>query len=811
MARAGERSSWAANSARIAGGTATVAIAAVALTKAAARLTLPRTTGELPVAGLDGPIAIDRDDVGIPALRATSDRDAFFAQGWVTAQDRLWQIDSLRRLCSGRLSEVVGPAALESDRLMRTIGLRRIAERLNSRVSAESRIALDAYAAGINACVRHIGVRLPLEFRLLRYRPQPWSAADSIAFFRFLGWQLGGYVERIAAVGRCRALLPPDLFDAIFGVRPFTAPPALDPEAEAAVLVRAEAARRAAEQVTGTSTRGGSNAWAVAGTRTRSGKPLLANDPHLHLGLPAIWYEVSIESPSYRVAGAALPGVPGVVIGRTDSTAWGATSTMFVCADLYSEEVNPSNPEQYRTEDGWAELTTTEETIRVRGKPDEQLLIKASRHGPIVSPVLSGSPELLALRWTGEEDGDEVAALLGAARARSWSTFRDAVRHLTSPMLNLVYADASGTIAYQVAGRYPIRTGGGLAPIPGCASCSEGGATNDDHEWHGWIPFDALPSAENPASGVITSANTRMVGETYPFALTGAWEPPHRLARIQELLGDRRRLTMHDMRAMQADVLSGRAVGLLPALRAALARGETPALRWAARQIDGWSGELAEHAVGAALFEAWFQACADRLLRLHMTPEAVTVLRRFLRMGWGDELTGWIEGQLCSPDPVWLGGEVPQHFFRVAMEDAMHDLRARLGHDRGTWTWGKLHTITLPHPLGIVPVVGRLFNRGPFSMDGGDVTISAGVMNAGEDSARYAAVIGSSYRLVVDLAAPETSWSCLPSGQSGQLGSPHYDDQTWGWLRHSYHPLLLASEMVRSRRVAHLRLEPAAS
>lgn len=769
------------------------------------RGSLPKVNGTVPVVGLDGPISIDRDRAGIPHIRATSDRDLFFAQGWCLAQDRRWQLDTFHRLCAGTLSEIAGPTALDSDRLMRTVGLRRIAEAQVVTLSDESRMALEAYARGVNAYTRMHPRALSIEFRLMPYAPKEWDAAASIAFFRYMDWQLSVHMERIAAVGRCRDILPLEVFEVIFGARltgHMGAPPVLDPEVEEAVIEQARRAQKSMAEIAGAPTyESGSNAWAVAGSRTRSGKPLLAGDPHLRLAAPAIWYEVGLDSPSYHVTGGSLPGLPGVIIGRTRETAWSITASMLITSDLYVEEVHPENPHQYRVEDGWRDFDEHVETIHVKGRPDERLTVRSTRHGPVVSPVMAAQREVLALRWVGAEPGDELAVLLGMARARSWDEAREALRTLVVPALNIVYADTSGSIGYQLAGRYPIRQGGGLAPVPGHRSPGD----ETDHEWRGWIPFDALPATQNPPSGIIASANTRMVGAAFPFELTGVWEPHHRLKRILALLKDRHDLTIDDMRVFQADVHSGRADVLLPRLLEVLAVSEDTDLRWASDELREWSGDVAADSVAATLFNVWHLRCVETILAQRLTPQQVDVTRRLLHMAWGEELWLWTEDQILYGDTLGWFHDDPDVVLRDTMLATVRWLEEHMGRNRGHWTWGRLHTLTFKHPLGDVAVFRPLFNRGPYPMHGDSVTISAAVY---EPEQSFDTIAGSSYRLLVDLGDMESSLSIMSLGQSGQIASRHYADQIAPWMRHGYHPMALAARAVVRQRVSHLILEP---
>ena len=506
---------------------------------------LPSYEGVETVPGLDAPVEIVRDAHAIPHIYAQSPEDGAFAMGYVHAQDRLWQLEMQRRTGQARLSEVVGEAAVETDRFLRTLGLYRVAERNFERLDSDVRAFYEAYAAGVNAWLATRSGLLPLEFQLLGHEPEPWRPADSLVWLKMMAWDLSdNYRDELMRARLADRMDRAQLQD-LWAQHPDDPPPGPHAGAPAfqpagidfAALGEAAPAERASGL--------GSNAWVVAGQRTESGMPLLANDPHLGLEVPSVWYLAHISVPEFEIVGATLPGVPVPVLGRNRNLAWGFTNAGSDVQDLFIERIDPEDPARYLTPEGSLPFTVRTETIQVRGGDPVELTIRETRHGPVISDLLDEDAEfleaghVLAFSWTAlDEDDLSAQAVVRATTAADGEGFVEALRDLAVPQQNIVFADRDGNIGYVVPGRVPVRASGqGHMPVPGWTGA---------HDWVDRVPYEALPRASNPASGRIVTANNRMVPPDYPHYLTDDWTAPYRAQRIEALLDARPR---HDVEA----------------------------------------------------------------------------------------------------------------------------------------------------------------------------------------------------------------------------------------------------------------------
>jgi penicillin amidase len=748
----------------------------------------PTISGRLTVPGLSAPVEIVRDGWGIPHLYAQTARDLFFAQGYVHAQDRLWQMDFTRRVPSGRLSELFGEVTLRSDRFLRTIGMRRAAEEERAHLDPESAAALSAYAEGVNAWIAQHRSRLPVEFTLLQYQPEPWSTTDSLVYGKLLAWTLGGnwkyqllrahLIARFGTDGM-RMLLPPYPAGA----------PVIVPAGARFDAWRAGALRPLLD-AGGLPSGIGSNNWVLSGSRTATGRPLLANDPHLDSQMPSTWYEMHLVGGPFDVIGATLPGVPGVIIGHNAEIAWGVTNAGPDVQDLYIERFDPADPTRYLYRGRWEPITLIREEIRVRGRRDPVTApVRLTRHGPIINDVVEGLDAPLAFRWTALEPGTVLASVLHLDRARNWDEFRAALRLWTVPAQNFVYADRAGNIGYQLPGRIPLRANGdGLIPVPGWTG---------EHEWTGAIPFERLPSVRNPSRGSIVTANNRIVPEGYAYVLSHEVDPGFRAARIEALLAPLRRATLADMQAIQLDLISlpGReTVRALDGVRTA----EEPAAGLLA-DLRRWDGSLRPESRSAAIYEAFRIALAPRLFKEALgndlyaqyieRPEVwQPVLLRLLR----------------DRSSHWWGGRGRDAVVADALREASDLLTRRLGPDRSSWTWGRLHATNFVHPLVRIWALSWIFNAGA-PPTGGDLFT---VNNGGFSRDTFAQIIVASYRQIVDLHDWDQSVAIHTTGQSGLPFHRHYRDLVPLWATGGYHPMLFSKPRIQQNAEGILTLTP---
>lgn len=738
--------------------------------------TVPRRSGTVRVAGPAAPIEIETDAHGVPTIRAASEEDALFGLGWVHGRDRLWQIEYQRRIGSGRLAEILGSRLVETDRFLRTIGIRRAAESAWRSLAPTSRRRLESYTRGLNAYLASSSAR-PVEFRILRVPVSPFDPVDSLAWAKLMAWDLAGNARNeirrarfAAAVGRERAseLLPPVpekptiLEDGEWQATatgssrsPFTvqgSPPPTPVLAQLNDLFDRMGARDDAGGL-------GSNSWVLSGSRTTTGKPILANDPHLGLRTPSVWYLARLAAPGYSVAGATLPGIAGVVIGANERIAWALTSLEPDVQDLFVEELDPADPSRYRWRGSFRPFEVRRETIRVRGSRDVVVDVRRSVHGPIVTDVLDGAGSLgaaVALRWAALDDADATAeAIEGINRANGWSDFLAAVSRFHAPPQNFLYADADGHVGYTASGAIPIRPrADGLLPVPG---------TGED-DWIGYIPFAELPRVLDPPRGFVVTANNRVASTRYPYSITGDWPEPFRARRITERILAKGKLSVEDVRSIQLDEVSLQATEVLPLLLDTTPADATS--RDALARLSSWNREFSPDSAAAAIYAAWYAALARMPEDELAGAPAGTVRSRFLinalRSGsaWCDDVR--------TPEPESCGTLKTR-----TLREAVETLRNRLGPDPDLWRWAKLHRARFPH--GIFDAVKGL--RSLFSLEaghGGDAsTVNVGAYRL---DGSFRMTDGASYRQIVDFSDPAASLFVHTTGQSGNVFEAGYRD-----------------------------------
>jgi len=760
------------------------------------RRSLPQVDGEIRLAGVEAPVEILRDAHGIPHIYARSLADVYFGLGFAHAQDRLWQMETSRRAGSGRIAEVLGAAGLELDRLMRTLGLRRAAQANFERYDAETKRFLKAYAAGVNAFLATDPV-LPPEFWIARFTPEPWTEIDSIVWTKVMALDLGGNwrneLLRMQLAGRLplariQELLPP---------YPGDTPPAIR---ELKPLYREAIASPAAP-----GSGGGSNSWVVSGARTESGKPLLANDPHLALTAPPVWYFAHLSAPGLNAIGATLPGVPGIVLGRNDRFAWGFTNTGPDVQDLYLEKVQPDG--RYLAPDGPREFTFIKETIRVRGAGAEELTVRVSRHGPVVSDVQRAARaalpdrQVLALAWTAlAEDDPTMQAVFRVPAAHDWPGFLAAARDYQAPQQTVTYADVDGNIGFIAPGRVPVRKPAndlkGLAPAPGWDA---------RYDWAGSIPFEELPRVFNPAGGAVVSANHKILPPGYRHFITSEWQSPYRAGRIAELLEATPKHTRESFARMQADIVSPAVRELLPRLLATPAA--TPRARTALAKLAAWDGTMAAERPEPLIVVAWWRELTRAIYADDLGPAFTaswSTRAQFIsdvladRNGQGhwcdDRRTEKVEG--CA------------EILADSLERALADLRKRYGDDPERWRWGDAHPAWSRHrPFSRVRWLAPFFDiRTPTPGDA--YTLNVGQSDFADESDPYASRHAASLRAIYDLGDPQASVFIHSTGQSGNPLSPHYSDFTPRWARGEYVPMLTERARIEALGVRRLVLTP---
>jgi penicillin amidase len=783
------------------------------------RQSLPEEVGEVRLAGLAKPVEVLRDAYGVPHISAQSFADAVYALGYVHAQDRLWQMEVNRRTAAGRLAEVLGEGALEADRFLRTIGIRRAAEANVGKLDAETRSLLESYAAGVNAFLASKPV-LPIEFWMTGVSPEPWTPADSLSWVKMMAWDLGGNwrsellrlrLSKTLPNARLHELLPPypgetypelpDLRQLYGGLERDTVRLANGDSPYFSHLQMRKIGKIGTVPIYA-----GSNSWVVSGAKSATGKPLLANDPHLALSAPSVWYFAQLSVPGIEMIGATLPGLPAVVLGHNTHIAWGATNTGPDVQDLYLERLDGAG--DYLTPEGPRPFKVIDEVIRVKGAPDVRLQVRVTRHGPVISDVsraaLAAAPRghVVAFQWTAlREDDLTMQSALKLAHARDWPGFLAALRDYHSPQQNFVYADTAGNIGLVAPGRVPVRKPAndlmGMAPAPGWLA---------KYDWAGFIPFAELPHAYNPPSAQVVTANHRITPPGYPHFISSDWQPPYRAHRIAELL---RALPTHSIGSfarIQGDVVSLPVRELLPRLLAVKPASDEG--RRTLQLLAGWDTSMSAERAEPLILWAWW--------------------REFSRAIYGDELGEALRGNWHARAPFlsavltdrdgqgrWCddvrtrGAESCDAVLAATLDAALADLRERYGGDMTAWRWGTAHAAHHAHrPYGRVPWLARWFDI-TVPSPGDAYTVNVG-RNRMEDEARpFANTHAASLRAIYDLSDLDNSLYIHSGGQSGNVFSAHYKSFSEAWSRVEYIPMVADRKKIEAAGVKRLLLTPA--
>lgn len=734
------------------------------------RSSLPQTSGRIVVTGPKATIRIQRDADGVPTIIAQSDEDAAFGLGFVHAQDRLFQMELMRRYASGRLAEIFGSAALPIDRQMRVLGLYRAAQNEIPSLSAELNRALTAYAAGVNAFLSSRRGALPPEFQLLRFSPEPWREADSLAWGKLMALQISGnYRGELQRAYMARSIAPADLAFLYPGY------PKDGPITMAALLpiydrLALGALLDALPCVVGP--RYTSNNWVVDGKHSASGKPLLANDPHLDFGAPGPWYLARLKTPSGVIAGATAAGVPLVVIGHNSHIAWGFTTTTADVEDLFIEKVDAKDSTRYLTPDGSAPFVIRHEKILVKGGAPVDMPVRATRHGPVLSDALSAGTAapgyVLALSATFLQPQDRSAlAVWEANRAKDWPSFREAWHNFVGPIQNIVYADDSGTIGFMAPGLVPIRKkGDGWMPTPGWTG---------DYDWVGFIPFEALPAATNPPSGRIVSANNKIVPDSYPYFISRDWDWPDRAERINSLLNATPVQTPATSAAIQADTLSLEAKRLMP-LMTQISPADAPS-RQALDLLRKWDFRMDRDKAAPLLFTAWLRQFSRAVLfgRFGTAVAGYWDLKPDVMEAVLTERPDWCD------DPKWPGKQNCAGRLAESLAAALAELRQAYGDNMAEWRWGRAHVAVFANPVfSRIPILRDWFSPS-ISTGGAADTVDHAPSLIRNDQHPFEQTFGAGLRIITDLAAPEDSHMIVTPGQSGNPLSGHYADLLHRW------------------------------
>jgi penicillin amidase len=765
----------------------------------AVRAALPQVDGTIHLAGLAKPVIVTYDPLGVPNIAASNLPDLLLAQGYITAQDRLWQMDMTRRYASGELSAALGPEYVKVDREQRILGLRQVAEKAVAGMPPAQRAQFEAYAAGVNAYIAQHQKTLPLEFRFLTYFPHVWTVEDSVlvglSMTEFLNHGL--YKEKLLKE-KVLAKLGPELTADLFvnsswrDHPPGAESPSIENEIPAQTAPEEEedpaprhgrkTSRLTSEETDEERLQPGSNNWVVSGARTASGKPLLSNDMHLDLLIPNVWYEAHLTAGDFDVAGVTMPGVPLVIAGHNRYIAWGFTNLGPNVEDIYVETFNDKG--EYLTPQGWAQPQHRKEIIEIKGKPEVNLDVVITRHGPIITGIVPGEKRQLALKWVIYDPGVSSTVFFDVDSARNWQEFRAAFSRFGAPGQNVVYADVDGHIGYQTTGFIPIRPAGdGSVPVAG---------DDDSHEWTGYVPFDQLPSVYDPPSGIIATANGRIVPDGYPYPLSIEWMAPYRTERIYRLLNARKKLTPPDMLAIQTDIMSE--FDRYCAERFVYAVDQTPNASPRAKQaadlMRNWDGAMTTDSAAPTIAYFSRQNLQELLLKPRLGDEWKEY-RWFMS-------TVWLENVLAHQPARWLpqGYASYDQLLTAAVQAAVDD--AETPRPLGLWKWGRVHRVDVQHPFwSHFPILKKGAGPGSQPLSGNGQTVK-----------QVSTHFGPSERLTVDFSDLDNSTLNIVNGQSGNIFDEHYNDQWSAYYDGRTFSLPFSDAAVQRTGVHHLRLQP---
>jgi penicillin amidase len=782
----------------------------------AVKASLPQRDGTLSLPGLTAPVIVSYDTLGVPDISASNLPDVFFAQGYVTAQDRLWQMDMTRRFAAGDLAVILGSKYLKYDREQRILGIRQVAERAAAKMDPQERGHFDSYAAGVNAYIEEHRKTLPMEFRFLGYSPHVWTVEDSLlvglSMTQFLNHGL--YKDKLEKEKILAKLGPEMTADLFVNTSWRDHPPGADNSSiendipqDTSPNEEEESAPQAPGQKEDKSTapagvkphselfplellpeyrdhplRPGSNNWVVSGAHTVSGKPLLSNDMHLDLELPNVWYEIHLTAGSFDVAGVSLPGVPYVIVGHNQRIAWGFTNLGPNVEDVYVEKFNDQG--EYLTPQGWVKPEHRQEIIRVKGGSEVNLDVVTTRHGPIITDLVPGDQRKLALKWTAFDPQAISVPFFAVDSAQNWKDFQAAFSRFGAPGQNVVYADVDGHIGYQATGLIPIRASGdGSLPVPG---------DDDSHEWTGYIPFQQLPSVYDPPAGIIATANGRVTPDGYPYELSIEWMSPYRTQRIYKLLNVPKKVTPAEMLNIQTDVVSP--FDRFCAERFVYAVDHTPhasqRAKEAAELMRNWDGTMSTDSAAATIVVF----SRDKLRELLLKPR--------LGSDWDDYkwFMGpvWLENVLTHQPPRWLppGYSSYDRLLANAVEEAVNDASATSA--LSLWKWGRVHRVDIKHPFwSNFPILKKGSGPGSQPLSGDTETIK-----------QVSPHFGPSERMTVDLSDLDAATLDIVDGESGDIFDEHYNDQWDAYYHGRTFTFPFSPDLTQRSGVHHLRLEP---
>jgi len=764
---------------------------------------LPDYNADLQVKGLHAPVEVYRDRYAIPHVYAASEHDLYMAVGYLLAEDRLWQMDMLRHVTEGRLSEIFGEDYVDTDLLLRALRFRKKSEKILAQADTASLMAINAFAEGINQFIMNNENRLPPEFAILKYKPEKWEPYHTLNMIGYMAWDLkAGWSEILLSTIqktvdsiRYHQLLPD-----LQRLQPVVYP-GNDMKSKTSVLLPDLLLQTASLRLLGADVLESSNNWAVTGSKSSTGMPLLANDMHLSLSVPGIWYQMhQVVEGKLNVTGLVLPGAPLIICGHNDSIAWGMTNTSVDNMDFYEEKINPDDSTQYQYNGKWRNFDVRKTIIKTSNGKQVEKTLRFSHRGPIVSAFKKMAGKVVTMHWVGDEMSNEFRTVMLLNHANNWNDITVALKTFTSISQNIVYADKKGNIGLYCAAGVPIRKRDiPFGVLPG---------DTDEYDWKGYVPFEELPYLFNPANGYVVSANNRTAPNDYPYHIGTWYALPNRFERITELLSSKKVLSVEDFEAIQLDQHSKLAEKYMPSILNALNsfKNMTPTETQAYEILKSWNFSMDKKSTAAALFETLylqFIHCtfADEMGNgLFDSFNGVSSISRIAADQLIDnKISVWF-------DDVTTGNKTEKFddIVIIAFSEAVSDLETRLGTNPDSWEWGRLHHLVLTHPLSTVKLLDRVFNlnRGPFQVGGSFHTVSP---FSYDNNKLFDANHGSSHRHIFDLSNWDNSLTVIPTGNSGIPASKHYCDQTELYINGKYHPDYFTKDKIVASAKYHMK------
>lgn len=767
---------------------------------------IPDYNENIPLQHLGQPVMVYRDAYAVPYIQAQNETDLYRATGYLQAQDRLWQMDMLRRVSVGRLAEIFGPELVETDLLMRSLRIPEKSARILKHASPEIRRALAAFADGVNQFIDNNRDTLPPEFFFLNHRPEKWHPIHSLNLIGYMAWDLTSPWDVELFLDHLARKLPPEKYHLLFPnlknhLTPVFPSPSFQPPAPAESLVRLNAGEKLEELGLGVLM--GSNNWVISGSKSTTGKPILANDMHLGFSAPGIWLPMhQYARNSVHVSGLVLPGQPFIIAGHNDRIAWGMTNLMTDDMDFYLETTHPQDPNMYKLDGEWKKMVIRTETIAIRGGSKCEKILRFTHRGPVISQFHNESGRVISMRWTGNDDSNEVLAVYQLNRARNWKQFREAATGFISLGQNIVYADVDGNIGLQTAAGLPVRKNPGSMLAPGDTST---------YDWKGYVPFAELPFVFNPASGCVASANNKTPPDDYPHYISLWFDLPERAKRIMDMLEQKPKLSSDDFKRMHGDVRSVLPQWLLPEIFKALdGISSWNALEKAVLDLlHEWDGAAEVNSSGALVFERLSLELYRELIRDELGPDLTRrllgrrmLLRNLLLNMFTQNRFEWCD-DIATPDVA----EGKPEWIVKGFRSAVKQLIADSGPNIQSWRWGDHHRLTFRHPLGRIAILDRLFhfNRGSFPVGGSYHTPCVYSYSFNKP---YHVTHGASHRHIYSPGAWDESLSVIPMGVSGIPASVHYDDQSPLFAANDYHKDLFSPAAVKQRAKYKMRFIP---